>query len=40
VAVAAAVGNAVAAALAPLGVQPNRLPLSPRLVWRAIQDAA
>jgi carbon-monoxide dehydrogenase large subunit len=40
VAVAAAIGNAVAAALAPLGVQPNRLPLSPRLVWHAIQDAA
>lgn len=40
VAVAAAVGNAVAAALKPLGVEPNCLPLSPPALWRAIQDAA
>jgi carbon-monoxide dehydrogenase large subunit len=39
VAVAATIGNAVAAALRPLGVQPNHLPLSPRLLWHAIEAA-
>src|SRR5581483_8376149 len=39
VAVAAAVGNAVAAALAPLGVNPTELPLTPPRLWRLIEDA-
>jgi aerobic carbon-monoxide dehydrogenase large subunit len=34
------VANAVASALAPLGVQPRELPLSPPRVWQMIQDAA
>jgi aerobic carbon-monoxide dehydrogenase large subunit len=34
------VANAVAAALASLGVQPRDLPLSPPRVWQLIQDAA
>jgi carbon-monoxide dehydrogenase large subunit len=34
--VGAAVGNAVAAALAPLGVEPVALPLSPPRLWRLI----
>jgi carbon-monoxide dehydrogenase large subunit len=39
VAVAATVGNAVAAALSSLDVQPNELPLTPPRIWRLIQDA-
>ncbi len=39
VAVAAAVGNAVAAALRPLGVEPTELPLTPPRLWRLIEDA-
>ncbi len=39
VAVAAAVANAVAAALAPLGVELRELPLSPPRLWRLIEDA-
>lgn len=34
------VANAVAAALAPLGVQPNALPLTPAKVWEMIQAQA
>jgi aerobic carbon-monoxide dehydrogenase large subunit len=34
------VANAVAAALAPLGVEPRSLPLSPPRVWELIQTAA
>jgi len=37
--VAAAVANAVANALAPLGVEIRELPLSPPRVWRLVQDA-
>jgi carbon-monoxide dehydrogenase large subunit len=37
--VAAAIGNAVSAALAGLGVQVRELPLSPPRVWRLIEDA-
>jgi aerobic carbon-monoxide dehydrogenase large subunit len=36
--VAGVVANAVAAALAPLGVQPNALPLSPPRLWEMIQQ--
>lgn len=36
--VAAAVGNAVAAALASFGVQPRSLPLSPPRIWSLIHD--
>jgi len=32
------ISNAVAAALAPLGVEPRELPLSPERVWRLIND--
>jgi aerobic carbon-monoxide dehydrogenase large subunit len=39
VAVAAAVANAVAAALAPLGVELRELPLSPAYLWRLIKAA-
>jgi carbon-monoxide dehydrogenase large subunit len=39
VAVAAAVGNAVSAALSSLGVQVRELPMSPPRVWQLIQDA-
>lgn len=39
VAVAAATANAVAAALRPLGVAPNHLPLTPPRLWRLIQEA-
>jgi carbon-monoxide dehydrogenase large subunit len=39
VAVAAAVGNAVAAALASLGIEPRELPLSPAALWRLIASA-
>lgn len=39
VAVAAATANAVAAALAPLGVEINHLPLTPPRLWRLIKDA-
>ena len=39
VAVAAAVGNAVSAALSSFGVQARELPLSPPRVWRLIADA-
>jgi carbon-monoxide dehydrogenase large subunit len=40
VCVAAAVANAVAAALRPLGVEVTQLPLSPPRLWQAIADAA
>ena len=33
------IANAVAAALASLGVQPRELPLSPPRVWELIDDA-
>jgi carbon-monoxide dehydrogenase large subunit len=33
------VANAVAAALAPLGVEPRELPLSPPAIWRLVQEA-
>jgi carbon-monoxide dehydrogenase large subunit len=33
------VANAVAAALAPLRVEPRELPLSPPRIWRLIEDA-
>jgi carbon-monoxide dehydrogenase large subunit len=33
------IGNAVAAALAALGVQPRSLPLSPPRLWEMIQAA-
>jgi carbon-monoxide dehydrogenase large subunit len=39
VAVAAATSNAVAAALAPLGVDIHHLPLTPPRLWRLIKDA-
>ncbi|MBV8510152.1 MAG: xanthine dehydrogenase family protein molybdopterin-binding subunit [Xanthobacteraceae bacterium] len=39
VAVAATIGNAVAAALVSFGVEPNELPLTPPRIWRLIQDA-
>jgi aerobic carbon-monoxide dehydrogenase large subunit len=39
VAVAATIGNAVAAALARFGVEPNELPLTPPRIWRLIQEA-
>ncbi len=39
VAVAAAVGNAVANALSSLGVEPKELPLTPPMLWRLIQEA-
>ena len=32
------IGNAVAAALAPLGVEPRALPLTPDRIWRLIQE--
>jgi aerobic carbon-monoxide dehydrogenase large subunit len=34
------VANAVAAALAPLGVEPRSLPLSPPRVWELVQASA
>ena len=37
--VGGAVANAVAAALAPLGVEPCVLPLTPSRIWQLIQDA-
>ncbi|MEW6122308.1 MAG: xanthine dehydrogenase family protein molybdopterin-binding subunit [Pseudomonadota bacterium] len=39
VAVAAAAANAVAAALRPLGVAPNHLPLTPPRLWQLLQEA-
>jgi carbon-monoxide dehydrogenase large subunit len=33
------IANAVAAALAPLGVEPRELPLSPPRVWQLIEEA-
>ena len=39
VAVAAAVGNAVANALVSLGVEPTEMPLTPPALWRLIQQA-
>jgi carbon-monoxide dehydrogenase large subunit len=39
VAVAASTANAVAAALASLGVEPNELPLTPPRIWQLIQQA-
>jgi carbon-monoxide dehydrogenase large subunit len=39
VAVAAAVGNAIANALSSLGVEPTEMPLTPPRLWRLIQDA-
>jgi len=37
---AAVLANAVADALAPLGVEPDELPLSPGRLWRACSAAA
>jgi carbon-monoxide dehydrogenase large subunit len=37
--VAAAVSNAVSAALAPLGAEVHELPLSPPRVWQLVQAA-
>jgi 2-furoyl-CoA dehydrogenase large subunit len=37
--VPAAIGNAIADALAPLGVTINELPLGPSKIWRLIQEA-
>jgi carbon-monoxide dehydrogenase large subunit len=37
--VAAAVANAVSAALAPLGIELRELPLSPSHLWRLIKAA-
>jgi 2-furoyl-CoA dehydrogenase large subunit len=37
--VPAAIANAVADALVPLGVTINELPLSPNKIWHLIQDA-
>jgi carbon-monoxide dehydrogenase large subunit len=37
--VAAVVANAVAAALAPLRIEPRALPLSPPRVWELLQSA-
>ena len=39
ISVGGVIGNAVGAALAPLGVVPRALPLSPPAVWKLIQDA-
>jgi carbon-monoxide dehydrogenase large subunit len=39
VAVAAAIGNAIANALSSLGVEPTEMPLTPPMLWRLIQDA-
>jgi carbon-monoxide dehydrogenase large subunit len=36
--VAAAIGNAICDALAPFGVELDRLPITPERVWRAVQD--
>ncbi|HET9715975.1 MAG TPA: xanthine dehydrogenase family protein molybdopterin-binding subunit [Pseudolabrys sp.] len=40
VAVAATVGNAVAAALVKFGVEPKELPLSPAKIWSLVQSSA
>jgi carbon-monoxide dehydrogenase large subunit len=40
ISVGGVIANAVAAALAPLGVEPRSLPLSPPRVWELIQTAA
>jgi 2-furoyl-CoA dehydrogenase large subunit len=37
--VPAAIANAIADALAPLGVTINELPLSPNKIWHLIQEA-
>jgi carbon-monoxide dehydrogenase large subunit len=37
---AAAVANAICDALAPFGVEIDRLPITPELVWRALRDNA
>jgi carbon-monoxide dehydrogenase large subunit len=37
ISVGGVIGNAVAAALAPLGIQPRELPLTPDRVWKLIQ---
>jgi aerobic carbon-monoxide dehydrogenase large subunit len=37
--VAAAIGNAICDALAPFGVELDRLPITPERVWRAIRDS-
>jgi carbon-monoxide dehydrogenase large subunit len=39
VAAAAVIGNAVAASLASLGVEPKDLPLTPARIWQLVQDA-
>jgi aerobic carbon-monoxide dehydrogenase large subunit len=39
VAVAATIANAVAAALASLGVEPNEMPLTPPRIWQLIEEA-
>jgi aerobic carbon-monoxide dehydrogenase large subunit len=36
--VAAAIGNAICDALAPFGVELDRLPITPERVWRAVRD--
>ena len=38
--VAAAIGNAICDALAPFGVELDRLPITPDRVWRALRDGA
>jgi aerobic carbon-monoxide dehydrogenase large subunit len=38
--VAAAIGNAICDALAPFGVELDRLPITPERVWRALRDGA
>jgi carbon-monoxide dehydrogenase large subunit len=38
--VAAAIGNAICDALAPFGVELDRLPITPERVWRALRDSA
>jgi carbon-monoxide dehydrogenase large subunit len=40
IAVGGAVGNAIAAALRPLGVQPCHLPFSPPRLWQLIQESS
>jgi aerobic carbon-monoxide dehydrogenase large subunit len=37
--VGAAIGNAICDALAPFGVELDRLPITPERVWRAIRDS-
>ena len=37
--VAAAIANAICDALAPFGVELDRLPITPERVWRALRDS-